>query len=89
MKNEMKTLPSHAVRATRYFYGPSQTKSIVFVGTLPECREFVRDDNRGIYHTAHNESGRWDLRIVTTNSLSPSAKLTARDAQTVDSSHSI
>ena len=80
----MQTLPSHAVRATRYFYGPSQTKSIVFIGTLPECREFVRNSDRDRYYTAHNESSRWDLRIVTTNSLSSSARLAARDAETAE-----
>ena len=62
-------IPSHCVRARRYFYGPSETTSIVFVGSLAECREFIRADDAEIYHTSHNESGRWTLRIATTNSL--------------------
>ena len=67
-------LPSHCVRARRYFYGQAEATSIVFVGTLTECRDFIRKDNAEIYHTSHNESGRWSLRIVTTNSLRPYAR---------------
>ena len=67
-------LPSHCVRARRYFYGQAEETSIVFVGTLTECREFIRKDNAEIYRTSHNESGRWTLRIATTNSLRPYAR---------------
>ena len=69
-----KTLPSHAVRARRFYYGPSEKTLIAFVGTLAECKEFIRLDNDEIYRTSHNESGRWTLRIVTTNSLRPYAR---------------
>ena len=72
------TLPSHAVRSRRFFYGPSADEiGIAFVGTLAECRKFIADDNAEIYHTRHNESGRWSLRIVTTNSLRPYAHQSA------------
>jgi hypothetical protein len=67
------TLPSHAVRSRRFFYGPKEEVSIAFVGTLDECKKFIADDDDSVYHTAHNESGRWSLRVVTTASLSPSA----------------
>ena len=67
-------LPSHCVRARRYFFGPSEITSVVFVGTLAECRDFIRADDAKVYRTAHNESGRWSLRIVTTNSLRPYAR---------------
>lgn len=68
-----KPLPSHAVRARRFFYGPTSTTSIAFVGSLQECKEFIRLDNSEVYHTSHNEAGRWTLRIVPTHSLSPFA----------------
>ena len=74
MNTKTTILPSHCVRARRFFYGPAETTSIVLVGTLTECREFIRKDNAEIYHTGHNESGRWTLRIVTTNSLRPYAR---------------
>jgi len=69
-----KILPSHAVRARSYYYGPKEETSIAFVGSLAECREFIRLDNEEIYRTSHNESGRWTLRIVTMNSLRPYAR---------------
>jgi len=74
MNNE---LPSHAVRARRFFYGPRQETCIAFVGSRDECIEFVERDKKAIYYLGHNESGRWDLRIVTTKSLSPSARAKA------------
>ncbi len=74
-----KTLPSHAVRARRFYFGPKEKTSIAFVGTLAECKEFIRLDNEEIYRTSHNESGRWTLRIVTTNSLRPYARREAED----------
>ena len=75
----LSTLPSHCIRARRFFYGPQPDKiSIAFLGTLAECREFIRRDVDEIYRTDHNESGRWRLRIVTTNSLRPYA---LRDAE--------
>ena len=49
-----------------------------FVGTLAECKEFIRLDNEEIYRTSHNEAGRWSLRIVTTNSLRPYARQEAK-----------
>ena len=73
MKYNEIALPSHAVRATRFFYGPSIKKSIAFVGDLAECREFIKMDGEAIYHLGHNESSRSDLKIVTRNSLSASA----------------
>lgn len=74
MNTNTTILPSHCVRARSFFYGPSETTSIVFVGTLNECREFIRKDNAEIYRTSQNESGRRSLRIVTTNSLRPYAR---------------
>ena len=74
MNTNTTILPSHCVRARRYFYGPAETTSIVFVGSLAECREFISADDAEIYYTSHNESGRWTLRIVTTNSLRPYAR---------------
>ena len=74
----MKTIPSHAVRARRFYYGPMEKLSIAFVGTLAECKEFIRTDNAKIYRTSHNEAGRWTLRIVTTNSLRPYARQEAQ-----------
>jgi len=71
------TLPTHAVRAWRLFYGPAAETSIAFVGSMAECRKFISDDNEEIYRTSHNESGRWTLKTVTTYSLSPHAKLQA------------
>jgi hypothetical protein len=70
-------LPTHAVRARRFFYGPKEETSIAFTGTLAECKEFIRLDDAEIYRTSHNESGRWRLRVVTTASLSPSALVDA------------
>lgn len=67
-----KTIPTHAVRARRFFYGPKETTSIVFVGTLAECREYIA--RPGTYYLAHNESGAPTYKIVTTNSLSPFAR---------------
>ncbi len=72
-----KTLPSHAVRARRFFYGPSEKVSIAFVGSLAECKEFIRAQSARTYCTSPNESGRWSLRIVRTNSLRPYALLEA------------
>jgi hypothetical protein len=72
-----KTLPPHCVRARQFFYGPTETTSIAFVGTLAECKEFIQLDDKEVYRTSHNESGRWVLKIVTTNSLSPSARRNA------------
>ena len=75
--NTTNQLPSHAVRARRFFYGPKEETSIAFCGTLAECKEFIRLDDAETYRTSHNESGRWRLRIVTTASLSPYALLDA------------
>jgi hypothetical protein len=73
-KNQNMNLPSHAVRSRRFFYGPTSDKiGIAFLGTLAECKKFIADDDATIYHTSHNESGRWLLRIVRTNTLSQSA----------------
>lgn len=69
----MNTLPSHAVRARQFFFGPKEKVTIVFVGTHTECKEFIRADDALIYRPSNNESGRWTLRIVTTNSLTRSA----------------
>lgn len=66
-------LPSHCVRARRYFFGPRETCSIVYTGTRAECAEFISRDDAEVYRTSHNEAGRWSLRIVTTASLRPSA----------------
>ena len=74
MNTKTTILPSHCVRARRFFYGPAEKTSIAFVGTLDECREFIRADDAEIYRTSHNESGRWTLRIATTNSLRPYAR---------------
>ena len=62
--------PTHAVKAERFFYGPKKLTSIVFAGTRQECAEFVQKSDAQIYYLTHNESARWSLRIVTTNSLS-------------------
>jgi hypothetical protein len=70
--------PSHAVRSRKFFYGPSETIGIAFVGTLAECRSFIAKDSAEIYRTEHNESGRWSLKVVTTASLRPAA---LRDAE--------
>jgi len=75
--NTNNNLPSHAVRARRFYYGQKEETSIAFVGALAECKEFIRLDNEEVYRTSHNESGRWVLRIVATNSLSPYARLQA------------
>lgn len=72
------TLPSHVVRARRFWYGQKETFSIAFVGTLKECREFIKQDDCEVYRLEHNESGRPILRIVTTASLRPCA---LRDAE--------
>jgi hypothetical protein len=67
----MKTeLPSHAVRALRFFYGPQKLTSIVFAGSYEECAEFIQKSDSQIYYLAHNESDRWTLKVVTMNSLS-------------------
>lgn len=71
-------LPSHAVRSRRFFFGPKEKVAIAFVGTLAECKKYVSDNNASVYHTSHNESGRWSLRIVRINALRPWA---LRDAE--------
>lgn len=74
-------LPSHAVRSRQFYYGTQPDGvGIAYVGTLAECREFIRADGENIYRTAHNESGPWRLRIVTTASLSPYAITQAENA---------
>lgn len=72
--NTKSALPSHAVRARRFLFGPSEKVSIAFVGTRAECKEFITRDLEKPYYTANDESGRWSLKIVTTNSLSPYAR---------------
>jgi hypothetical protein len=73
-------LPSHAVKALRFFYGPQKLTSIVFAGTHEECAEFVQKSDSQIYYLAHNESDRWTLKIVTINSLKGRSYLNALDA---------
>jgi hypothetical protein len=73
----MKTLPTHSVRARRFYYGPKEETSIVFLGTLTECKAWIKADDAKTYRTAPNESGRWALKIVRTNQLRPYALLNA------------
>lgn len=73
MSSVTNTLPSHAVRRRRYFYGPAETCSIVFAGTLAECREYIRSEEAAVCYLSHNESGRPTLRVVRTASLRESA----------------
>lgn len=73
----MKSLPTHAIRSRRFFYGPKEEISIAFVGTLAECKAWIKADDAEIYRTAHNESGRWALKIIKTNQLRPYALLDA------------
>lgn len=73
----MESLPTHAIRSRRFFYGPKEEISIAFVGTRAECKEWIKADDATIYHTAHNESGRWALKIIRTNQLRPYALLEA------------
>jgi hypothetical protein len=74
-------LPSHAVRSRQFFYCQQQKVGIAFVGTLAECKAWVKASDSAIYYTSHNESGRWSLKIVTTNSLSPHARTEAAHKQ--------
>jgi len=74
-------LHSHAVRSRKFFYGPQEKVGIAFVGTLAECKAWVKASDSAIYYTSHNESGRWSLKIVTTNSLSPHARTEAAHKQ--------
>jgi hypothetical protein len=74
-------LHSHAVRSRKFFYGTQQTVGIAFVGTLAECKAWVAASNSAIYYTTNNESGRWSLKIVTTNSLSRHARTEAAHKQ--------
>ena len=75
-------LHSHAVRSRKFFYNsqPDQI-GIAFVGTLAECKAWVAASDGATYYTDHNESGRWSLKIVTTNSLSPYARTEAAHKQ--------
>jgi len=75
-------LHSHAVRSRKFFYNsqPDQI-GIAFVGTLAECKAWVKASNSAIYYTSYNEAGRWALKIVTTNSLSPHARTEAAHKQ--------
>ena len=72
---------SHAVRSRKFFYGSQEKVGIAFVGTLAECKAWVKASDSAIYYTSHNESGRWSLKIVTTNSLSPHAREMAAHKQ--------
>ena len=75
-------LHSHAVRSRKFFYGSQPDRiDIAFVGTLAECKAWVKSSDSAIYYTTHNESGRWTLKIVTTNSLSPFAREQAAHKQ--------
>jgi len=74
-------LHSHAVRSRKFFYGPQEKVGIAFVGTLVECKAWVKASDSAIYYTTNNESGRWSLKIVTTNSLSPHARTEAAHKQ--------
>jgi hypothetical protein len=74
-------LHSHAVRSRKFFYGPQEKVGIAFVGTLAECKAWVKASDSAIYYTTNNESGRWSLKIVTTNSLSPHARTEAAHKQ--------
>lgn len=67
-----KPLPSHAVRERRFFYDSvADDVRIAFVGTLAQCRKYIRTAEAGTYHLGHNESGRPALHVVRTASLSP------------------
>ena len=73
------TLPTHAVRYRRFFYGKQADQvGIAFLGTLAECREFIREDNACIYYRSHDEVGRCHLHTVRTASLRQNALLEAR-----------
>ena len=74
-------LHSHAVRSRKFFYGPKETVGIAFVGTLAECKAWVKASDSAIYYTSHNEAGRWSLKIVKTDSLSRHARTEAAHKQ--------
>jgi hypothetical protein len=74
-------LHSHAVRSRKFYYGSKDKLGIAFVGTLAECKAWVKASDASIYYTSNNESGRWSLKIVTTNSLSPHARTMAAHKQ--------
>jgi|GEM_PF-6439076 len=72
--NLIKTLPTHAVRRRRFFYGSTpDSVDLAMVGTLAECREYIAERDGAVYRTAHNESGCPALKVVRTKSLSPYA----------------
>jgi len=67
----------YAIRKTRFFFGPREEKSYVidnFASTSHDVRaefrvraaaEAVRQQlDDAVYHTAHNESGRPDYKVV-------------------------
>ena len=70
---------THAVIATRTFYGPATRRDVLYVGTLAECREWVSDFDARVYRTQHNETGRPTLRLATRKSLSAHLATAAMD----------
>lgn len=74
-------LHSHAVRSRSFYFGSQDKVGIAFVGTLAECKAWVKASDSSTYYTSNNESGRWSLKIVTTNSLRPNARTMAAHKQ--------
>lgn len=64
----------YAIRKIRNFYGPRVEKSYVTDGfdgdrraefrTRAEAKAVVQQLDGAVYHTAHNESGRAEYRVV-------------------------
>ena len=61
---------THCVKAKMFYYGLKPKHSIAFNGTRQECSDYIKKSESRIYHLAHNEYARWELRIVLTKNLS-------------------
>jgi len=68
------SIPTHAVRARRYYYGAEDRISIDMTGSLRECREHVFGKEASTYYASHNEASRVSLKVVTFASLRPNAR---------------
>lgn len=67
----------YVIRQTRNFYGPQTVRSLMtgdnhnplIFGTASEARAYITEMESEVYHTAHNESGHPEYKVLNSANL--------------------
>lgn len=68
---------TYVIRATRYFYGKKPVRNLVtgdscnplIFCTARDARAYIAEAESEVYHTAHNESGRPEYKVLASANL--------------------